>query len=358
MFSRVPSTMSDSGSPFTRYARQMVLPSIGAAGQARLAASRVALVGCGALGCAIADTLVRAGIGELVIIDRDVVEETNLQRQCLFDEEDARAGTTKVEAAFKRLSRVNSSVELIPIAEDVLPENVEAAIIPARTHMIIDGTDNFDTRYLLNDVAVKYGVPLVYGGVIAMRGVAAPILPGVGPCLRCIAPESPAVGSMPTCETAGVLGSAVQIAANIQASIALKILSGESMSPMLVDFDLERMEFKSRDIVSLRDESCPCCHAGHFEFLNRSTADEAAAMCGRDTVQIPGSHSRRIDLSSLSERLRRAGEVNHTAFMLRFTPAEQAGRHVITVFPNGRMLVRGTDRIETARTLVAKYIGV
>lgn len=342
---------------YSRYARQMVLPGIGAQGQARLASSKVSLVGCGALGCAIADSLVRAGVGELRIIDRDIVEETNLQRQCLFDEDDARAGATKVEAAVKRLSRVNSAVVLDPLAEDVGPSNAESAVLSCRPDVIIDGTDNFNTRYLLNDLAVKHQLPLIYGGIIGMRGVAAPILPETGPCLRCIAPDAPSAGSMPTCETAGVLGSAVQIAANIQASIALRLLSGAKITPVMVDFDVERMEFNNRDISSLRDEACPCCVAKNYEFLNRTSADEAAAMCGRDTVQIPAGDSRPVDLHTLANRLRASGEVTQTAFMVRFTPRDHEGRHVITVFPNGRMLIRGTDRIDAARSLVSKYIG-
>lgn len=349
--------MAELPEPLTRYSRQMILPSIGVDGQKRLAASRVVLVGCGALGCAIADSLVRAGVGTLTIVDRDVVELSNLQRQCLFDEDDARVGRAKVEAAANRLSRVDSSIRILPVAEDLSPSNAKTILPAGRADLIVDGTDNFTTRYLLNDIAVKHRVPLVYGGVIAMRGVAAPIVPDLGPCLRCIAPVPPAIGSTPTCESAGVLGPAVQVVANIQAAMAIDVIVRSNIQPRLVDVDLERLVFSSRDIAELRDPECPCCGLEAFEFLERVREDDAAAMCGRDTVQIPCTGDVKIDLQSLANRLAALGTVQVTTFMMRFVPHEHGGRVVLSVFPNGRTLVRGTDRVDHARTLAARYIG-
>jgi adenylyltransferase/sulfurtransferase len=357
-----------------RYHRQMLVPGIGAAGQRALQAAHVAIVGIGALGCASADLLCRAGVGRITLIDRDVVELTNLQRQTLFTTLDARSGLPKVEAAAMRLREVNPEVALRPLAVDLTRSNAidvlalaKGSDVPAPS-VLIDGTDNFGTRYLLNDIAVKHGCALSYGGVLAGRGMSLLLRPSREenrPCLRCVFPQMPGAGSVQTCDTAGVLGPAVAIVAATQAAEVLKLLVGETarLTGTLLEFDVWNNE--RRRILPVRDEACVCCEGRRFEFLDGSAASvEPAVMCGQDAVQVgPSVVSERgetvIDLAALATRLSELGDVKQSKLMLRFTPHTLLHDTPIrmTVFADARAIVHGTTRVDVARSLYARYVG-
>jgi adenylyltransferase/sulfurtransferase len=359
-----------------RYHRQTLLPQVGEAGQARIGSGHAVIVGLGALGCAAADLLARAGVGMLTLIDRDVVEITNLQRQTLFGEADARERAPKAVAAARRLTDVNSSITVEARVADLSARNWRS-LIPAaqpgsgeqecRTDgrlpatpgrscrpLLLDGSDNFETRYLLNDISVSLGLPYLYAGVIACRGMAATFVPG-GPCLRCVFPDAPAPGSQPTCDTAGVLGPAVAAVAAIQVTDALRLLAtGEGVGSVLTDFDL--WSGGQRRISLGRNTECPCCAERCFEHL-ATERDDAAALCGADTVQVWPRAFAALDLAALADRLRPLGEVTLTRFMLRASMRDGGSPIELSVFPDGRALIRGTTRPEVARTLYARYIG-
>jgi molybdopterin-synthase adenylyltransferase len=348
---------------FSRYHRQMLLPGVGAEGQRRLAASHAVIVGVGALGCASADLLVRAGVGRVTLMDRDVVEMTNLQRQTLFDEGDV--GVPKAEAAARRLARVNSQAEIVPMVADVSARSVarllglgEGGVGATRGDVIVDGCDNFETRYLLNDVSVKVDVPYVYGGVVGTRGMQATFLPRAGPCLRCVFPELPPVGSVATCDTAGVLGPAVAIVAAAQAADVLKILLGQSamLSGELLEFDLWTSNRRSLDLRGMRADDCVCCGLWRFEFLDSSGDGDGVSLCGADSVQIVprASGSGVIDLDALAARLGAIGRVTRSRFMVRAAVAEGIE---LSVFADGRAIVRGTSKADVARGMYAKFVG-
>jgi adenylyltransferase/sulfurtransferase len=349
----------------SRYHRQEILPGVGPEGQARLASSHAAVVGLGALGCAIADHLARAGVGTLTLIDRDLVDATNLQRQCLYTEADASEGLPKAEAARHRLSAVNSQINLRAHIADLTARNADALLIPdqaRRPDILLDGTDNFETRYLLNDLAVRDGVPLVYGGVVATRGMQMTIRPGAGPCLRCLFEDPPAPGSQPTCDTAGVLGPVVAIVAACQASDALRCLLGQAdrIPPTLLEFDIWAGYRRRVDIGGARRDDCPCCGRRRFDFLAGAAGSEAVGLCGQRAVQVsPGAGS--IDLVALGARLATLGPVDARPFMVRFSVPGEQGEHgeclSLTVFRDGRAIVSGTGRPERARSLYARFVG-
>ncbi|HSV13485.1 MAG TPA: ThiF family adenylyltransferase [Tepidisphaeraceae bacterium] len=343
-----------------RYHRQTLLPFIGEAGRDRLSASRVLLVGCGALGSVIADQLVRAGLGELIIADRDVVEMTNLQRQVLFDEQDARDGVPKAVAAPRRLAAVNSTVRIEPRVVDVHSGNIEAlAGLEAggtRVDLILDGTDNAQTRYLVNDVAVKHGVPWVYGACVGADGRVMSVRPGVGPCLRCVFPVPPSAGELPTCDTAGVLASATAVVASMQVVASLKLLLGASLADdRLLAMDLWNGRFRS--IAADRQEHCVCCTQRQFEFLDRPIEQSAIQLCGQNAVQIRAERGERIELKALAERLTPLGHVTVTDFLVRCRPTQERGVQ-LTVFADGRTVVQGTSDPSRARILVSRYVGL
>ena len=335
-----------------RYHRQVLLPQIGPAGQARLAASHVLLVGCGALGSVIADQLVRAGLGSLRVVDRDVVEWTNLQRQVLFDEDDARDGVPKAVAAQRRLARVNSKVKVEPVVADVHPGNVEQ--LAAGAQAILDGTDNVETRYLLNDVAVKHGVPWVYGACVGTEGRVMPVLPGRGACLRCVFPEPPAGAELPTCDTAGVLGPVAAAVASMQTIATIKILTGGDVPSELWSAHL--WANRTRVTAVERGPSCPACARREFSFLDRP-ASQATTLCGRCSVQVsPADRTARLDLETAARKLSAVGQVQRTPYLVRCQPR---GEETIdlTLFADGRMIVSGTTDRERARSLYARYVG-
>lgn len=348
--------------PTNRYHRQTLLPQIGPAGQARLADAHVLLVGCGALGSVIAEQLVRAGVGTLRLVDRDVVEWTNLQRQVLFDEADARDGAPKAVAAAGRLGRVNSSVRVEPVVTDLHAGNVEALAGlekgGRRVDVVLDGTDNVETRYLLNDVSVKHGLPWLYGACVGTDGRVMAIRPPATACLRCVFPEPPGVGELPTCDTAGVLGPVAGVVASIQALLALKLLTGNEadLRSELLSLELWSGRFRSLDVGDPRDD-CPCCGQRRFVFLKSAAGQGGTfALCGRDAVQVRPANGRRLDLTSIAGKLRPVGRVEQTPFLVR---CELSGPPTLqlTVFADGRLILKGTTDSDRARSVYARYIG-
>jgi adenylyltransferase/sulfurtransferase len=332
-----------------RYSRQVLFPGIGPEGQARLAASRVAIVGCGATGSALAGLLARAGVGTLRIIDRDYVEPSNLQRQNLFDESDAAESLPKAIAAARKIAAFNSSVVVEPHVFDVRPENIEALLEGAQ--LILDGTDNFETRYLLNDFAVKTSLPWIYTAAVASYAVTLNILPGETACLACIFPDPP-TGIVETCETSGILNSAVNLAASIAATEALKFFVGAraKMRRSLLSFDLWRNE-QAEVAADKPHPGCRACDEGNFVHL-AGVGRPHITLCGRNSVQIHERH-RPVDLTEMGNRLRPLGKVRHNDFVLKFwrDPYE------MTLFPDGRAIIKGTADTAIARSLYAKYVG-
>lgn len=359
-----------------RYARQRILPGFGPDAQAALARAHVVVVGVGALGCTSADLLCRAGVGRLTLIDRDVVEWSNLQRQSLYDEEDARRGVPKAEAAAARLGRVNSGIAIVAMAADFTGANAESLLglggaSPSEGHLptaIVDGSDSAHTRHLLNDVCVKHGLPYVYAGVVGTRAMQGTFLPG-GACLRCVFPDVPAPGAMPTCDTAGVLGPAAAIVAAAQAADVIKIAIGRAdlLPRSLLEFDMWANRRRRVDLREARDPSCPACGMRRFDALDASDESAETQICGQDAVQVSpwgggggGGASgigatNRLDLDLLAERWRALGPVIRTGFMVRLRLAEPAVE--ISAFADGRAIVRGTRRPELARAVYARYIG-
>lgn len=341
-----------------RYHRQELLPEIGPAGQARLGRAAAAVVGVGALGCVIADLLCRAGVGRLILIDRDIVEPTNLQRQTLFTEADAKTGQPKALAARARLAQVSSAAELSAHAADLTAENIEELLEPAT--IVLDGTDNFETRYLLNDYAVDAEVPLVLGGAVATRGTVLPVLPGLGPCLRCLHASLPEQSE--TCDTAGVLAPITQIIGSRQAALALRILARgpEDVPLVLESYDAWTGKARSIDLAGARDSSCPCCgSSGRREFLEGQGLGRTVRLCGRNAVQVSPAPSTRIDLAAVAQRLGSAGQVTSLGGILRATIPDGQGADgfEITLFADGRAIVKGTEEPARARAIYARYVG-
>jgi adenylyltransferase/sulfurtransferase len=333
----------------------MLLPDFGEDGQGRLARARALIVGVGALGCGVADQLARAGVGTLTLLDRDLVDWTNLQRQTLFEEEDARQALPKAQAAQQRLARVNAQSTVQPLVRDLTSVNAEATLAEARPDVLIDGTDNFETRYLLNDLSVKHNIPIVYGGAVATHGMAATFVPDRGPCLRCIFEEAPPPGTTPTCDTVGVLGAVVMIVASCQASDALKLLLGrpDLVSTTLLDFDPWTNARRRLDISNSKRDDCPCCARRRFEFLEGGVSD-SALLCGQNAVQVAPARDGQLDLESFAALWRGHGTITITHFFARCV---LDGGLEITVFADGRGIVRGTKEPSTARSLYAKLVG-
>lgn len=332
-----------------RYSRQRLLPEIGDEGQSRLLESRVAVVGCGALGTVQASLLVRAGVGETILIDRDIVEVTNLQRQTLFDESDAADGVPKAVAAARSLRAVNSEVRVIPEATDLTALNAERLLGTAQ--VILDGTDNYETRYLLNDVAVKRSLAWIYGAAVGTRGSVMPVVPGITACLACLFPSPPSE-RQPTCDTAGVLNAVTALIASLQVAEALKILVGrsDSLCKRLVTWDAWT---GSRSSVSAERPDSDCQVCGHRKFLRLTTeVVKSAQLCGRDAVQVPGGN-RHVNLDSLASRLKALGSVRSSEYFLKF----HCPPHELTVFPDGRAIVKGTRDLALARSLYARFVG-
>ncbi len=338
----------------TRYDRQSRFAPLGDAGQARLAAGRALVCGCGALGALAAELLVRAGVGLVRIVDRDYVELSNLQRQVLFDEQDARDRLPKAVAAAEKLRRINSEVTVEPVVADVTHVNLPR--LAGDVGVIVDGTDNFATRLLVNDFAISTGTPWVYGGVIGAEGRSMTIVPGTTPCLACLMPEAPPPGTTPTCDTAGVLGPAVGVIASIESIEAIKILSGHlgAISRSLTVVDLWTNHVDQMNLSGLSGQSdCRVCQHRQFDWLAGRRGDASAVLCGRHAVQLSGPPDARISLADLAARLAGVGCVERNPYLLRLT----VGEHTLTVFADGRTIVGGTDDVAAARVLHARYIG-
>jgi molybdopterin/thiamine biosynthesis adenylyltransferase len=337
-----------------RYSRQMRFGGIGKAGQERISGGRVTVCGCGALGTVLANALVRAGVGHVRVVDRDFVETSNLQRQVLFDESDVTNNLPKAEAAARKLRAINSMVEIEPVVTDIDRTNIIELCKDA--DVILDGTDNFEVRYLINDAAVSLNKPWVYGGCVGSHGQTMTIIPGETPCLRCVFEASPGPGEVGTCETAGVLGPIVNVIASYQAAEALKLLAGkkDAISRELLYLDLwENVNKRIKIAPLLGKVDCPCCRRRQFEWLDGAHGTQTTSLCGRNAVQVSHRVSGRLNFEELARQLGASGSVSFNKFLLK----AQVGEYEFTVFPDGRAIIKGTADTEKARTLYAKYIG-
>jgi adenylyltransferase/sulfurtransferase len=335
-----------------RYSRQRLLLVIGDAGQERLAKAKVLIVGVGATGSVLADQLARAGVGKLTLVDRDIVDHTNLQRQTLYDEADAAESVPKAFAAERRLRRINSEIQVDGLVADFHGEEAEDLV--AAHDLTLDGTDNFETRYVINDAAVKHRKPWIYTGAVSTYGMTTVIVPEKTACLRCLFPEPPSPGSAATCDTAGVLGPAVAAIASIAAAEATKLLvsfDGDSLAGRLAHLDLTDLTW--RVVETRRKAECLCCGLRRFPFLEEEAGSRAVTLCGRNTVQILPRNIGALDLRVLAIRLEPLGPVTYDRHSLR----TQVDGFTLTVFPDARALVQGTTDTATARALYARYVG-
>ncbi len=338
-----------------RYVRQIRYAPIGEDGQRRLLAGRALVCGCGALGSVIAETLARSGVGFLRLVDRDFLELNNLQRQVLYDEQDVAAGLPKAVAAAAKLRAINSQIIVEPLVADADPTNILELV--AGIDVILDGTDNFETRMLLNDVAIKLGIPWIYGGCLGAEGQTMTILPGETACFRCLMQETPPPGSTPTCDTAGILAPTVNIIASLEAVEALKILSGNraaiNRGLTVVDIWDNRMRQMSLETLRASADDCPACGRGEFPWLSGERASHAAILCGRNAVQLSPPGRAPVALAALAEKLRSVGSVTHNRYLVRLAVDD----YLLTIFADGRAIINGTDDIAVARGVYAKYIG-
>lgn len=336
-----------------RYSRQILFQPIGIEGQEKLVNSRACVVGMGALGTVIANHLVRSGVGFVRFIDRDLVEYSNLQRQVLYDEEDAVKHLPKVIAAKNKLIKINSSVEIDAVIADLNVDNAEDLI--TGFDVIVDGSDNFLTRYLINDVAVKHDIPWVHGAAVSSRGMFSVIIPGKTPCYRCLFPNVP-LGLGETCDTVGVLSPLTNIIGSFEAMEAIKVLIGAETNPNLEQIDIWDNSNMQMDISLGRNENCPACVRHEFEFLDRSSEQQVlfATLCGRNTVQINPRKRREVNLEEMAIRLKKSGKVTGSPFVLRFIPDDEIA---MVIFKDGRVLVHGTNDPVKAKSYFGKYIG-
>jgi len=370
--------MSETESTMTRdlarYHRQMLLPGFGEDGQRRLLGSTVVILGCGALGTVAANMLARAGVGHLVIIDRDFIELTNLQRQVLFDEDDVAQVIPKAEAAKRRLARINSQVRVSAIVDDLNFRNIER--YAAGADVLVDGLDNFETRYLANDYAVKHAIPYLYGGAVGTSGMAYAILPHTPernsrwetgaadlatPCFRCLFEQAPPPGESPTCDTVGVLGPAVSIIANFQVAETMKILTGnlDRLNRSMLSIDLWSNTFTQLKVGrAWEDGDCPCCKRRNFEFLEGRAGSSATTLCGQDAVQLTHRQQRHsLNLDEIAGRLRQYGSVMANEFVIRAAIRDNGKAYELTLFADGRAIIKGTGDAGVARGVFAKYVG-
>lgn len=334
---------------FARYSRQSLFEGIGSEGQAGICRGKVAVVGCGGLGSVISDIMVRAGVGSVTVIDRDIVDESNLQRQVLFDESCAKNETPKAAAAAKKLRKINSRICIKGVVADLTARNADALL--SGVDIILDGADNFETRFLVNEFSVKNGIPWIYGACVGAYGLMMNVFPGAGPCLRCVFEDLSGAGL--TCDTVGVIAPIVHVVASIQASNALKFLASkrEKMSTDLVCVDLWSNSFQALAIG--RRDDCPVCGKRRFSRLESGDFGRLTAMCGRNSVQVSPEERPDIELRQLAQRLGRIGRTELGKFMLKFW----TDGYEIAIFPDGRAIIKGTDDPSVARGLYAKYVG-
>lgn len=332
-----------------RYSRQILFAPLGEEGQRRLLASRAAVVGCGALGTFHVAALARAGVGRIAIIDRDYVEPSNLQRQWLFDEQDAAQALPKAVAAARKVAALNSGVSAEPVIADLHADN--AAALLAGADVVLDGTDNFETRYLINELAVREGFPWIYGAAVGSHGATMPVIPGQTACLACLFGEAPGAGA-PTCDTVGILNVAAAAIAALQVADAIKILSGNAASVQARLLSLDVWQGEPRSIrTAKRDPECAVCGRHEFPHLKRGGRGRGAVLCGRNAVQVDGNGG--VDLQQLAIALEPLGEVRSNEYALRFRKPP----HELTVFRDGRAIVKGVDDVAAARSIYARYVG-
>ena len=344
---------------FERYSRQILFAPVGIEGQRKLRAATVLVVGCGALGSSVLELLARAGVGRLRFVDRDFVELSNLQRQALYTERDAAERLPKAVAAHRALGAINSEPVYEPVVADCNHTNAES--LAEGVDLILDGTDNFETRFLINEVAVKRSRPYIYAACLGSTGTCMPILPGRTPCLQCIIPEPPARSELPTCDTVGILAPAVRLVSSLECACALRLLVAgpDTIPASLTQLDCWSGEFATVDMADARLADCPVCGRREFRYLSGAEATQAVALCGRNTVQIhfppadPGRPAR-VDFARLAERLARVGSTTWNEYLLTF----QAPPFELVVFPDGRCLIKGTDDPAVAKTVYAQYIGL
>ncbi|MBB3108305.1 adenylyltransferase/sulfurtransferase [Paenibacillus phyllosphaerae] len=343
-------------SAVSRYARQIRYAPIGPSGQERLTGSRVAVVGLGALGSVAAQHLVRSGVGFVRIIDRDVLEWSNLQRQVLYTEDDVLRMLPKAEAAASRLQSMNSTVTIEPHVTDVTSSNAEELL--SEVDLIVDGSDNFTVRYLINDVSLKHGIPWIYGGVVGSTGMTMNYIPGKTPCFRCLFPNPPQSGAVDTCDTAGVISPAVDVVASLQSAEALKWLSGnaQAMRDTLLQLDLWHQQWMPLKVGNSHRDDCPACAKGHYEFLEQHTFEPAAvALCGRMTVQVTPGQPASLSFDELEQRLGRIGEVERNPFLLKY---RRDADITMVIFLNGRALIQGTEDPILAKRVYAELFSL
>jgi len=335
-----------------RYIRQTIFPGIGEAGQKKLLAARVVIIGCGATGTVIANHLARAGVGHLTIVDRDFIELNNLQRQLLFDEQDLAENLPKAIAAERKLRAINSDIEVRGIVSDVNPENIESLIDGAT--LVMDGTDNFETRYIINDACLKHNIPWIYTGAVSTYGMSQTIIPGKTACLRCLVEEVPPPGSSATCDTAGVVGPVVSAVASVSATEAIKFMVGQGdLNKGIIHVDLWYNSFEQFGSNGPR-AGCPACQQHNYEFLNQEKGGQMVSLCGRDAVQIRQSGGNRISLDELANRLKSVSDITaQNDYLLRFA----VDSYEITLFADSRAIIKGTQDESVARGLYAKYVG-
>jgi len=335
-----------------RYSRQILFNGVGKEGQRRLLQSRALIIGCGALGSAHAESLARAGVGKLRIADRDFVEASNLQRQTMFTERDANERIPKAVAAANHIREINSELEVEAEITDVNHSNIEQLVKDC--DVVLDGTDNFATRYLINDACVKHKLDWIYGAAVGSYGVTMTVRPHQTPCLRCVFEEAPPAASAPTCDTAGVIMPIISVVAAVQVAEALKLLTGktEDLHRSLMQFDVWQNEWRKIN-PGPPSPDCPTCAHARFETLEAGEGDFAAVLCGRNAVQISPAQATQLNFEELANRLKVTGEVKFNDYLLRF----RTGEFELTVFQDARSIIRGTSEITTARSLYAKYIG-
>ena len=342
---------------FERYSKQVLFTEIGEQGQQQLANGRVLLCGCGALGSVLAETLVRAGVGFIRLVDRDFVELSNLQRQVLFSEEDVEQHLPKAIAAATKLRAINSDVQIEPIVADIDYRNIEQ--LTDGVDLILDGTDNFEIRFLINDVSLQTEIPWIYAGVIGSHGQTMTIFPGETACLRCLLGTIPEPGSTETCDTAGVLGPAVNVVASLEAIDAIKLLSGrrDQIEPALKIIDVWEATLRKMSVSKVRDNSgCPACFAGERNWLSGQQGSQSSVLCGRNAVQISPQEKAKLVLDDLAAKLAPSGTVEHNQYLLRLLLSNPDFE--VTVFRDGRAIIKGTEDISVARAVYSRYIGL
>ncbi len=336
----------------SRYLRQTIFPGIGEEGQQKLLAARVVIIGCGATGTVIANHLARTGVGRLTIVDRDFIELNNLQRQLLFDEQDLADNLPKAIAAERKLRAINSDIEVRGVVSDVNAENIEDLIEGAT--LVMDGSDNFETRYILNDACLKHNIPWIYTGAVSTYGMSQTIIPGQTACLRCLMRDIPPPGTTATCDTAGVVGPLVGAMAGISAAEAIKLIVGQGdLNRGIIHFDVWYNSFE-QFANSGPQPDCPACRQRNFEFLNQEKGGQTVSLCGRDAVQIRQPGAGKLSLAQLGDRLSEISDVTAcNDYLLRFT----VDNYEITLFADARAIIKGTQDESVARGLYAKYVG-